>query len=192
MDEGDLIKASQQGDINAFNQLVLTHQQTVYNLAYRIIGEAEEAEDVTQDVFISAYRGLPKFRGGSFKGWLLRIATNSCYDRIRHHRRHPQTSLEETVIEDGGPVSSETSPDEHALRQELASYIQRGLASLPPEMRVVVVLSDVQDMSYDDIAKITRSSLGTVKSRLSRGRAHLRDYLLQQRELLPTRFRLVP
>lgn len=190
MDEAQLIQASRQGDVSAFNRLVLAYQQTIYNLAFRMLGEAEAAADITQEAFISAFRSLASFRDGSFKGWLLRIATNACYDQLRQRRRHPLSSLEDLVEVVEKLPSPEAGPDEYALRRELADEIQRGLATLPPEQRVVVIMSDVQGFSYEDIAQATNTSLGTVKSRLSRGRAHLRDYLAQKRELLPVRYRL--
>jgi len=193
MDEKALIVAAQRGEVHAFNQLVLTYQSMVYNLTCRILGDADAAADASQDTFISAFHAIRKFRGGSFKAWLLRIATNVCYDQLRYKQRRPTSSLEALLT---GPdhLSLFTNPDErpedYALRQELGRVIQRGLDTLPPDQRIVLVLSDVQGLSYQEIAEITRSSLGTVKSRLSRGRTKLRDYLLEQGELLPACYRL--
>ena len=193
MDEKALIAATQRGEVPAFNQLVLTHQSMVYNLAYRILGDAEAAADASQDAFLAAFRAIKKFRGGSFKAWLLRIATNACYDQLRYKQRRPTSPLEALLVETDKP-SSFTDPTEgpegYTLRQELGQAIQAGLNTLPPDQRVALVLSDVQGFSYQEIAEITRSSLGTIKSRLSRGRAKLRDYLLEQGELLPARYRL--
>ena len=193
MDEKALITAAQQGEIRAFNQLVLTYQSMVYNLAYRILGDAEAAADASQDTFLSAFRAIKKFRGGSFKAWLLRIATNMCYDQLRYKQRRPTSPLEALLVETDHPSSftdPTEGPEHYALRQELGRAIQAGLNTLPPDQRVALVLSDVQGFSYREIAEITRSSLGTIKSRLSRGRAKLRDYLLEQGELLPARYRL--
>ncbi len=95
MDEQGLIQEAQQGDINAYNRLVLHYQGLVYNVAYRIMGEPQAAEDATQEAFISAYKALNRFRGGSFKSWLMRIATNACYDELRRRKRRPQSSLDE-------------------------------------------------------------------------------------------------
>jgi len=193
MDEKALIVAAQRGEVHAFNQLVLIYQSMVYNLTCRILGDADAAADASQDTFISAFHAIRKFRGGSFKAWLLRIATNVCYDQLRYKQRRPTSSLEALLT---GPdhLSLFTNPDErpedYALRQELGRVIQRGLDTLPPDQRIVLVLSDVQGLSYQEIAEITRSSLGTVKSRLSRGRTKLRDYLLEQGELLPACYRL--
>jgi RNA polymerase sigma-70 factor (ECF subfamily) len=193
MDEKALIAAAQRGEVPAFNQLVLTYQSMVYNLAYRILSDADAAADASQDAFLSAFRAIKKFRGGSFKAWLLRIATNACYDQLRYKQRRPTSSLEALFVETDHPPSftdPAEGPEDYALRQELGQVMQAGLNALPPDQRMALVLSDVQGFSYQEIAEITRSSLGTVKSRLSRGRAKLRDHLLEQGELLPARYRL--
>jgi RNA polymerase sigma-70 factor (ECF subfamily) len=193
MDEKALIAAAQQGEVPAFNQLVLTYQSMVYNLAYRILGDADAAADASQDTFLSAFRAIKKFRGGSLKAWLLRIATNACYDQLRYKQRRPTSPLEALLVETDHPPSftdPTEGPEDYTLRQELGRAIQVGLNTLPPDQRIALVLSDVQGLSYQEIAEVTRSSLGTVRSRLSRGRAKLRDYLLDQGELLPARYRL--
>jgi RNA polymerase sigma-70 factor (ECF subfamily) len=193
MDEKALIAAAQRGEAPAFNRLVLIYQSMVYNLAYRILGDADAAADASQDAFLSAFRAIKKFRGGSFKSWLLRIVTNACYDQLRYKQRRPTSPLEALFVEtDPSPFFTDSTegPEDYALRQELGQVIQTGLNTLPPDQRIALVLSDVQGFSYQEIAKVTRSSLGTVKSRLSRGRAKLRDYLLEQGELLPARYRL--
>jgi RNA polymerase sigma-70 factor (ECF subfamily) len=192
MDEKALITAAQQGEAPAFNQLVLTYQSMVYNLAYRILGDADAAADASQDAFLSAFRAIKKFRGGSFKAWLLRIVTNACYDQLRYKQRRPTSPLEALFVEtDPSPFTDSTEgPEDYAIRQELGQVIQVGLNTLPSDQRIALVLSDIQGFSYQDIADITQVALGTVKSRLSRGRAKLRDYLLEQGELLPARYRL--
>ena len=192
MDEPALIAAAQGGDREAFNQLVVHYQSLVYNVAYRIVGGPDEAADATQDAFISAYRGIARFRGGSFRSWLLRIVTNSCYDQLRAKKRKPTTSIDADPDQDWQEwmVDSGEQPDERAERLALGRLIQRGLDELPAEQRAVVVLRDIQEMRYDEISTTLGISLGTVKSRLNRGRRKLRDFMTQQRELLPTRYRL--
>ena len=195
MDESALIQAARKGDLDAFNTLVLTYQHQVYNLAYRIMGEEAAASDATQEAFISAYKNLKSFRGGSFKSWLLRIVTNACYDDLRRRKRRPATSLDElTDGEDGEAEFDVPAPDDGpeiiAQRHELAGLIQQGITTLPDDQRIVLVLSDIQGMSYDEIASMTNSNLGTVKSRLSRARAKLREYLQGRGELLPEIYRL--
>ena len=193
MDEKALIAAAKRGDTRSFNQLVSQYQDMVYNVAFRILGDAEAAADASQDTFLSAYKAVAKFKGGSFKAWLLRIATNSCYDQLRVHKRRPSSSLEAIYTDTDSSshfVNGRETPEEHTLRQELSEVIQQGIQTLPPDQRTTLVLSDVQGMSYAEIAEVTGASIGTVKSRLSRGRARLRDCLLEQGELLPARYRL--
>ena len=193
MDEQALISAAKKGDRRAFNQLVVHYQGLAYNVAYRILGDPEAAADATQDAFFSAYRAMPKFRGGSFKSWLLRIVTNACYDQLRVKQRRPTSSLDDLPVEADHTYYLEDSaeqPDEFVERQELNRFIEAGIATLPPDQRMVLVLSDIQGMSYQEVAEVLNISLGTVKSRLSRGRAKLRDFLWQRGELLPTRYRL--
>jgi RNA polymerase sigma-70 factor, ECF subfamily len=167
------------------------HQDVVYGLCLRMLASTHAAEDVTQDVFLSAYRRIDSFHGGVFRAWLLRIAANACTDELRRRKRRPQVSLDDAG-EDGVPldlVDRSESPEESVLRGELSSFIQAGLMALPPDQRAVVVLCDVQGHTYEEIAEALSLSLGTVKSRLSRGRCRLRELLLQQRELLPHPFR---
>ncbi len=193
MDEAALIASAQKGDDRAFNQLALLYQSRAYNLAYRILGEPDGAADAAQEAFLAAFKAMPKFRGGSFKAWILRIVTNACYDQLRVKQRRPADSLDDLPVEQDHALllrDESEQPDEYAERQELRQVIEAGILALPIEQRVVVVLSDVQGLSYQEVAQAAGIALGTVKSRLSRGRAKLRDYLLQQRELLPPRYRL--
>ena len=194
MDEKALIEAARRGDVGSFNQLVLSYQSMAYNVAYRILGDRDAAADATQDAFLSAFKAIGKFRGGSFRSWLLRIVTNACYDQLRRKQRQPTASLDALLLSNPAPVRPLTdpqeSPEEHAMRQELSDALQVGISSLPPEQRTTLVLSDIQGLTYQEIAEITGVSLGTVKSRLSRARSKLRDFLLEQEELLPSRYRL--
>ena len=195
MDENALIKAAQKGDIDAFNRLVLAYQHQVYNLAYRIMGEEAAAADATQEAFISAYNHLKNFRGGSFKSWLLRIVTNACYDDLRRRKRHPSTSLDDLASDDSGDAEFELpspsdGPETIAQQHEIAALLQMAITTLPDDQRIVLVLSDIQGMSYEEIAEMTKSNLGTVKSRLSRARGKLREYLQAHGELLPENYRL--
>jgi RNA polymerase sigma-70 factor (ECF subfamily) len=194
MDESALIRAAQRGNLDAFNELVLTYQHRVYNLAYRMLGDAAAADDATQETLISAYRNLGGFRGGSFVSWLLRIVANRCYDELRRQKRRPATSWDDfgEVDEEANPalINGNGSPEDHLERDELSRLLQAAINSLPPDQRVVVLLSDVEGMDYAEIAAAVRVPLGTVKSRLARGRARLRDLLQAQRELLPRTLRL--
>ncbi len=194
IDEVKIIKDAQKGSLAAFNKLVMTYQGTAYNVAYRVMGNQDAAADACQDAFLKAYKAIKQYQGGSFKSWLLRIVTNTCYDDIRYKSRRPATSLEDLTENpaDHSPklVSKAESPEEQAMRGELGDLLQLGINQLPEEQRIVLVLSDVQGFSYQEIAEIIKQPLGTVKSRLSRGRRRLRDFLLQQKELLPAQYRL--
>ena len=194
MDESALIADAQRGKVDAFNELVLAYQSQVYNLAYRIMGDPASAEDATQETFIAAFQTLDRFRGGSFKSYLLRIVSNRCYDELRRRKRRPATSFEDfkDVDEDANPalVNGGEKPEEYTQRQEMAHVLQAGIDTLPADQRITLVLSDVQGMSYQEIAETMEVSLGTVKSRLARARSKLRDYLRANGELLPVRYRL--
>ena len=194
MNEEALIRQAQGGDIAAFNRLVVQYQELVFNVAYRIMGDPAAAEDVTQETFITAHQSLRTFRGGSFKSWLMRVATNRCYDELRRRKRRPQTSLDEIMDENESFAflrSPNDGPEAHRQRVELALAIEQCLKGLPEDQRIVTVLGDVEGYDYQEIANITHVSLGTVKSRLSRARAKLRDCLQDiAGELLPSAYRL--
>ena len=188
MDELSLIAAAKRGDVTAFNRLVEMFQGVVYNVAFRVLHDQDAAADATQEAFLSAYHALPGFRGGSFKAWLLRIVTNGCYDQLRAAQRRPTTSLDDLEIDQDHSswlLDDAESPEEYAIRQDLGRAIQAGLDELPADQRVTVILSDIQGLSYEEIAASTGVELGTVKSRLSRARARLREYLTSHKELLP-------
>jgi len=200
-DEVQLIARSQLGDVDAFNQLVLYYQQSTYGVIFRMLGDRDVAADVTQDVFIAAFRGIQSFRGGSsFRAWLMRIASNAACDYWRRTQRHPTESLDIDADDDDGHTASilnsavamgqEVNPEEYLLNRELQELIQRGLQELPLDQRVAVVLCDIQGLSYEEIAATTQATLGTVRSRIARGRARLRSYLYKHRELLPRGYRL--
>ena len=192
-DEEAQIARAQAGDLQAFNKLVYNYQSITYNVAYRILHDQDAASDATQDAFLSAYKALDSFRGGSFKAWLLRIVTNACYDQLRRKKRQPTSSLDALLV-DGSPqdtfVDHTETPEAYTLRQDLGDVIQDGLDILPDDQRTTLVLADIQGMHYKEIAGMMGVELGTVKSRLSRARARLRDFLREQEELLPQRYRL--
>jgi len=197
MDEVALIQAAKRGDLDAFNRLVLEYQDMLYHQAYRMMGEPGSAEDATQDAFITAFRKLGTYRGGSFKAWLLRIVTNLCYDELRRRKRRPTTPLE-PVDDDNEEIESPRwlsdpgeSPEDATERSELSQIIQDCLNDLAPEFRSVVILVDVQGMDYAEAAQAAGTPLGTIKSRLARARMRMRDCLQDFRELLPAPFRLM-
>ena len=194
-DERETISRAQSGDRLAFNQLVIRHQDAVYTLCYRLTGNAEDATDATQDAFLSAFKHIGDYRGGAFPGWLLRIASNTCYDLHRYRKRRPTTWLDAPPDpEDDAPsrdVADEApGPEAEALRGELSDVMQTGLLELPDDQRLALVLCDQYGYDYQAIAEITSAELGTVKSRINRARRKMRDFLRQHRELLPGHYRL--
>lgn len=193
MDEPKLISQAQEGDLTAYNTLVLHYQDIVYNVALRIMKDPASAEDAAQDAFISAYKAIKGFRGGNFKSWLLRIVTNICYDELRRRKRRPQSSLDE-ITEDNPSVSfmadDQPGPEQHRHQVELVDAVKHCMDELPDEQRIVAVLCDIEGRDYQEIADITSVSLGTVKSRISRARSKLRDCLQGYSELIPVEYRL--
>lgn len=197
MDEEALIDQTKAGDLDAYNRLVLEYQSLAFNVALRIMGDGPSASDATQEAFISAYENLEKFRGGSFKAWLLRILTNACYDEHRRRKRRASTSLDEMQemmdgLEGDDSALMQTPPDPEASveRGELVQAIRRCLDQLTLEFRSVVVLADVQEMDYKQVSQVLKIPLGTVKSRLARARARLQECLQGHGELLPPALRL--
>jgi len=187
------LSAAQGGDVAAFNALVLVYQRQIFNVCYRTLGNGEDAADATQDALLSAFRGLKTFQGAAagLRGWLLRIAVNTCYDQLRRRQRRPVDSLDapsladpdrETSLGDHVPDPG-TGPEQRSLTAETARHIQAALDQLAPDQRLTVVLCDVQGLSYDEAAHAMGVELGTVKSRLSRARAQLRDLLAAKGEL---------
>jgi RNA polymerase sigma-70 factor (ECF subfamily) len=196
MDEQALIRDAQDGDLDAFNRLVLNYQDLAFNLALRMLTDEDAAADATQTAFFSAYRNLSSYRGGSFKAWILRMVTNSCYDELRRRHRHPSVSLEPTT-EDDEEVESPRwladdgpSPEESLEQAEIEHAIQHCLENLPDDFRAVVIMVDVQGLDYSEVAIAVGKPLGTIKSRLARARLRLRSCLQKFGELLPTVFRL--
>ena len=196
MDETALITSAQRGDLDAFNTLVIAYQDMLFNTALRILGDDDLAADATQDAFLSAFRGLNTYRGGSFKAWLLRTVTNTCYDELRRRKRRPTTPLEPDAS-DGEEMDTprwladpSLTPEQSAEAVELEHAIQHCLDNLPMEFRTVVVMADLQGLDYTEVATAVRAPLGTIKSRLARARLRLRECLQGFAELLPSTFRL--
>ena len=185
--EESLVALSRDGDVDAFNRIVDMYQRPMYNLALRMLGDAHAAEDATQDAFVSAFRNIKRFKDGNLKSWLFTIAANRCRDILRARTAHPADSLdsEETTLD---PPSRTESPEDYAVRREMGRSIQQALAALPHDQRLAVVLIDVQGLAYEEAAEIMGINVGTVKSRLSRGRGRVRDLLREKPGVLPARY----
>jgi RNA polymerase sigma factor (sigma-70 family) len=177
-----LISNARDGDLASFNTLVNRHERVIYNVCLRTLRDASLAEDATQDTFIKAWTAIDTFWGGLVRPWLLRIATNRCYDILRAKQRRPADSLDAQLIEAQPDWSSQSEvaehPEAHAARHELSVLLDRALGELADDQRIAIVLSDIQGYAYDEIAAITGTAIGTVKSRLFRARARLREILL--------------
>jgi RNA polymerase sigma-70 factor (ECF subfamily) len=196
MDEPALIRDAQRGDLEAFNRLVLAYQELLYNTALRVLGDEDLAADATQEAFLSAFRALNSYRGGSFKAWLTRTVINACYDELRRKKRRPTTPLEpetgngEEMESPRWLADPSASPEEQLDQAELEHAIQHCLNALPADFKTVVVLADIQGLDYTEVARAVHVPLGTIKSRLARARLRLRECLQAFRELLPAMFRL--
>jgi RNA polymerase sigma-70 factor (ECF subfamily) len=188
--EENRARLAREGDLSAFNELVVEYQGLVYNVCYRMLGQTQAAEDATQEAFVSAWRNIATMRGEAFRPWLLRIATNLCRDELRRRTRRPSSSLD-VALEAGvpEPPDADPLPEDRALNRELRAGLDAALALLPEDQRTAIVLCDVEGLDYSEIASVMKTSLGTVKSRIARGRLRLREALLRQPELLPGRFR---
>jgi RNA polymerase sigma-70 factor (ECF subfamily) len=181
-----LVRRAQAGELNAFNLLVLRHQDAAYSLALRFVGVPQTAEDITQEAFIRAYRSIGRFEGDRFRSWLLSIVANAARDELRRQRRRPQHSLDAAREDPDRPAIDPPdrgpSPESTALRGELRGDLEAALRQLPEDWRMVVILTDVHGLSYEEVAQATGVPVGTVKSRLSRARGRLRDLLRAVRE----------
>jgi RNA polymerase sigma-70 factor (ECF subfamily) len=190
--EKQLVEKSQAGDIQAFEELVRQYQNKIYALAYRYMGNQEDAYDISQEVFLKAYRSLHSFDGASgFGTWLYRVATNVCLDELRRRKNKiVPLSLDEAVAtRDGDEEEREIAdkappPDILYEKEEFSLYIQKLLEEMKPDQKNVIILRDIMDLSYEEITEVLNCSMGTVKSRLSRARNILKEKLLG-RELLP-------
>lgn len=167
-----LVRRFQEGSADAFEVLVNRHGTRVYNLCLRILGDPEEAADASQDTFLAALRKLNTFRGDSaFTTWLHRVAVNACYDSLRKKRRRPLLQIVRDE-DDERPEPALPAPD-HADDVVFSVDVARALLEIPEEFRMVLVMADVQDLPYDEIASVLEIPVGTVKSRVFRGRAAL-------------------
>lgn len=183
-DEATIVARAVAGDRAAFARLAEHYQSACYGLALRLIGDPDAALDAAQDALIHAYDGIGSYRGGQFRSWILRITANASYDILRRAQRRPTTPLpepEETGAE--LPDLRTAGPVEATLRAELYRHLEAALRLLPEDQRVAVVLCDVYGMDYLEVATLTSAPVGTVKSRIHRGRLHLRELLAPHREL---------
>jgi RNA polymerase sigma-70 factor (ECF subfamily) len=179
-----LLERARAGDLDAFNDLVTCYQDQLFALVARLVPDRDQAHDAVQEAFFSAYRNLDRFRGGSVRSWLSRIAINAAMDAQRYRRRRPAQPYPE--LEDEAwqpPAGEEADPVRATLAVERAAALESALARITPDQRTSIVLFDVEGYDYAEIAEMTRVSLGTVKSRIHRGRLALRALLEDRMEL---------
>jgi RNA polymerase sigma-70 factor, ECF subfamily len=188
LDDALLVRQAVSGDLDAFNQLVLAYQNMAYNNAYALLGDMDLAEDATQESFIKAFQGMNQFRGGSFRGWLLKIVTNSAYDLLRRSHRHPTQPLFPEDENDEEIESPAWLADPNASLQESVEQIQEStqlykmLDELPEVYRSVITLIDINELDYSEAAEALSVPVGTVKSRLARARLQMQKKLQACRE----------
>ena len=193
-DEKELIVAAQRGDLNAFNALISRYQNLLFGIALRMLNDEDTASDAVQEALISAFSKFRTFRGGSLRSWLARVTVNACYDELRRKRRQREVPLEqfnmegEEVEDLSWMIDPAALPEERYESYELENAIQRSLNQLTPAYREVVVLVDIEGLSYEEASVAAHVPVGTVKSRLARARLQMRSSLLGCGELLPSQY----
>jgi len=182
-----LFNKAKKGDLEAFEALIRNYEKLIYNAAYRMMGNAHDAEDASQEVILKVYRSISACNNaGAFKSWLFRIINNTCIDEIRKRKGKSTLSLDADYSDldshsENPVLKDETTPESELLQAELSGDIQRAIDSLPDDYKSIVVMRDINGLSYDDIADALEINIGTVKSRIARGRKKLRDELVAMR-----------
>jgi RNA polymerase sigma-70 factor (ECF subfamily) len=194
--ESTLIRAAQSGDLEAFNLLILRYQNLLFGIALRLLNDEDAASDAVQEALISAFRRFDTFRGDSLRSWLARVVVNACYDEMRKKRRQHSVPLEQ-FNSDGEEIETsywlvdpESDPETQFEAYELESAIEKSLDKLPQIYRLMLVLVDIEGLSYEEAALAAHVPVGTVKSRLARARSQMQKSLQTAGELLPTSYRI--
>jgi RNA polymerase sigma-70 factor (ECF subfamily) len=194
--EKTLIRAAQRGDLEAFNQLILRYQNLLFGIALRLLNDEDVAADAVQEALISAFRRFHTFRGDSLRSWLARVVVNACYDEMRKQRRQHSIPLEQYNAEGDEIetsywlVDAQADPQVQYEASELEGAIQKSLNKLPTIYRLMLVLVDIEGLSYEEAAKAAHVPVGTVKSRLARARLQMQKSLQNAGELLPASYRV--
>jgi RNA polymerase sigma factor (sigma-70 family) len=194
--EKTLIRAAQRGDLEAFNLLILRYQNLLFGIALRLLNDEDAAADAVQEALISAFRRFDTFRGDSLRSWLARVVVNACYDEMRKKRRQHSVPLEQ-FNSDGEEIETsfwlidpESDPETQFESFELENAIQKSLDKLQPIYRLMLVLVDIEGLSYEEAALAAHVPVGTVKSRLARARSQMQKSLQVAGELLPASYRV--
>ena len=185
--EKDLIARAADGDASAFNQLMEMHERRMYAVALRMCANREDAQDCLQEAMLRVFRAIGSFKGQStFSTWLYRITMNTCLDELRRKKNKQSSSLDNLLDQGWAPTDTGTSPEKHAMMRELRGHLAKSIQELPEDMRAAIVLRDIQGFAYDEIASMLDTNVGTIKSRISRGREKLREILSKKPELFDT------
>ena len=187
-DERKLIERASGGDPAAFNRLMELHERRMYALALRMCSNREDAQDCLQEAMLRVYRAIGGFKGqSSFSTWVYRITMNTCLDELRRKKNKQNTSLDNLLDQGWAPSDGENVPEKQAMISETRRQLSAAIQELPEDMRAAVVLRDVHGLAYDEIADTLNTNVGTIKSRISRGREKLREKLSKNRELFDIR-----
>ncbi|MDQ6711849.1 MAG: sigma-70 family RNA polymerase sigma factor [Candidatus Dormibacteraeota bacterium] len=186
-DDRDLVGRARRGDREAFTQLIVQYQIPLYNMALRMVGKPDDAADVTQEAFLRAWEKIRTLREAPFKPWLFQIAANLCYDHFRRGRRFGVMPEEDEASNVVGLGITTPDPEERAEANERMRLVRDSIQALDHDMRIAIILRDVNGMAYDEIATVLRVPLGTVKSRIARARAQVQERLQQHPDFFPTR-----
>jgi RNA polymerase sigma-70 factor (ECF subfamily) len=187
--EQELLKRAKAGDVAAFEELVEGYQKKLFSLAYRIVGNPEDAADMVQEALIRIFRSIAKFKEqSSFSTWIYRITTNVCLDELRKRKNKKEFSLDQEIHGEDGDMkrqirSDEMLPDDLAEQEELRDIVNNAINSLPEDQRIVISLRDIQGLTYSEISQVLNCPEGTVKSRINRARNALKNVLSDKREL---------
>ena len=186
MDDRDLVGRARGGDQEAFTQLIVQYQVPLYNMALRMVGGPDDAADIAQEAFLRAWEKIRTLRDAPFKSWLFQIAANLCYDHFRRGRRYGVMPEEDQTGNVVGFGIATPDPQERAEANERNRLVRQSIEALEHDMRIAIVLRDVNGMAYDEIASVLRVPLGTVKSRIARARAQVQERLQQHPDLFPS------
>lgn len=194
--EKTLLNKAKQGNIIAFEKLIISHEKTVYNIAYRMFNNEEDAKDIAQEVFIKIYKNLNKFDGNcKISTWIHRITVNTCIDELRKRKGKETSSIDSLIDLDDGEVQKQYTdnsfnPEQSLINKEDIEDLKNAINLLSENHKALIVLRDIQGLSYNEIAEITQISLGTIKSRISRARIQLKNIIMNNKELSKNKKRL--
>lgn len=194
--EKTLLNKAKQGNIIAFEKLIISHEKTVYNIAYRMFNNEEDTKDIAQEVFIKIYKNLNKFDGNcKISTWIHRITVNTCIDELRKRKGKETSSIDSLIDLDDGEVQKQYTdnsfnPEQSLINKEDIEDLKNAINLLSENHKALIVLRDIQGLSYNEISEITQISLGTIKSRISRARIQLKNIIMNNKELSKNKKRL--